>query len=146
MLPLTLRTGTSACPSSRFYCVNAGHVGSFIPSTRVRDGLCGTSSSLAMLSWALNCPKEPECCDGSDEAEGICPNVCKKVGEEYRERVKAENKLRKTVSITSADTLLCWLELLVGLQNPFDIHRLRPEGEEAVGGRDCSISAGDYNS
>ncbi|EJF63088.1 endoplasmic reticulum protein [Dichomitus squalens LYAD-421 SS1] len=73
--------GTSACPDSRFYCVNAGHIGSYIPSTRVRDGLC-----------------ELECCDGSDEPEGVCPNVCKQVGEEYRERVKAENKLRKTGS------------------------------------------------
>lgn len=40
---------------------------------------------------------EPECCDGSDEPSGVCKNICKKVGEEYRERMKAENKLRKTV-------------------------------------------------
>ncbi|KAI1785346.1 endoplasmic reticulum protein [Ganoderma leucocontextum] len=73
--------GTSACPNSRFYCMNAGHVGLYIPSTRVRDGLC-----------------EPECCDGSDEPKGVCPNVCNQIGEEYRERLKAENKLRKTGS------------------------------------------------
>ncbi|KAM5532645.1 hypothetical protein V8D89_013689 [Ganoderma adspersum] len=73
--------GTSACPNSRFYCVNAGHVGAYIPSTRVRDGLC-----------------EPECCDGSDEAKGVCPNACKEIGAEYRERLKADNKLRKTGS------------------------------------------------
>ncbi|TFK85069.1 endoplasmic reticulum protein [Polyporus arcularius HHB13444] len=73
--------GTSACPNSLFYCVNEGHIGSLIPSSRVRDGLC-----------------EPECCDGSDEAPGVCPNQCKEVGEAYRERVKAEEKLRKTGS------------------------------------------------
>ncbi|KAJ8502066.1 hypothetical protein ONZ51_g219 [Trametes cubensis] len=73
--------GTSACPNNRFFCVNEGHIGSYIPSSRVNDGLC-----------------EPECCDGSDEAPGVCPNVCKEVGEAYRERVKAEQKLRKTGS------------------------------------------------
>ncbi|KAI0676730.1 endoplasmic reticulum protein [Trametes maxima] len=73
--------GTSACPNSQFYCVNEGHIGSFITSTRVNDGLC-----------------EPECCDGSDEAPGVCKNICKEVGEAYRERVNAERKLRKTGS------------------------------------------------
>ncbi|OSD01764.1 endoplasmic reticulum protein [Trametes coccinea BRFM310] len=71
--------GTGACPNSRFYCVNEGHIGAYIPSSRVNDGLC-----------------EPECCDGSDEAPGVCENVCKEVGEAYRERVRAEQKLRKT--------------------------------------------------
>ncbi|KAI0363840.1 endoplasmic reticulum protein [Pilatotrama ljubarskyi] len=71
--------GTGACPNSRFYCVNEGHIGSYIPSSRVNDGLC-----------------EPECCDGSDEAPGVCRNVCQEVGQAYRERVKAEQKLRKT--------------------------------------------------
>jgi protein kinase C substrate 80K-H len=30
--------------------------------------------------------KEPECCDGSDEYDGKieCPNICGKVGAEYR--------------------------------------------------------------
>ncbi|KAH9921517.1 endoplasmic reticulum protein [Epithele typhae] len=73
--------GTSACPNSSFYCVNEGHIGSYISSTRVNDGLC-----------------EAECCDGSDEPSGVCTNACKEVGEAYRERVKAENKLRKTGS------------------------------------------------
>ncbi|EIW62173.1 endoplasmic reticulum protein [Trametes versicolor FP-101664 SS1] len=73
--------GTSACPNSRFYCVNEGHIGSYISSTRVGDGLC-----------------EPECCDGSDEAPGVCKNACKEIGQAYRERVRAEQKLRKTGS------------------------------------------------
>lgn len=38
---------------------------------------------------------EPECCDGSDEQLGRCPNICEKVGKEYRERVEAETKIRK---------------------------------------------------
>lgn len=40
---------------------------------------------------------EPECCDGSDEAPGVCPNTCKEVGEVYRKKEEAERKLRKTV-------------------------------------------------
>ncbi|KZW03841.1 hypothetical protein EXIGLDRAFT_599996 [Exidia glandulosa HHB12029] len=71
--------GTSACPNSSFYCVNTGHIGSTIPSSRVNDGLC-----------------EPECCDGTDEPSGLCPNICKQVGEEYRKKRDALLKTRKT--------------------------------------------------
>lgn len=34
--------GTGACPNTVFYCRNEGHIGAYIPSTRVGDGLCGT--------------------------------------------------------------------------------------------------------
>ncbi|EJD53947.1 endoplasmic reticulum protein [Auricularia subglabra TFB-10046 SS5] len=71
--------GTSACPNSSFYCINQGHIGSYISSTRVNDGLC-----------------EPECCDGSDEPAGVCPNICKQVGEAYRKKRDALLKVRKT--------------------------------------------------
>lgn len=40
---------------------------------------------------------DPECCDGSDEATGICPNVCDQVGKEYRSKRDEERKRRKTV-------------------------------------------------
>jgi hypothetical protein len=40
---------------------------------------------------------EKECCDGSDERPGVCPNDCKKIGEEYRQKRDAELKTRKTV-------------------------------------------------
>ncbi|KAF8841281.1 hypothetical protein BDN67DRAFT_928581 [Paxillus ammoniavirescens] len=73
--------GTSACPDTTFYCTNAGHIGTTIPSSRVNDGLC-----------------EPECCDGSDEAPGVCPNSCRQIGEVHRKKVEAERKLRKTGS------------------------------------------------
>ncbi|OSX60577.1 hypothetical protein POSPLADRAFT_1148504 [Postia placenta MAD-698-R-SB12] len=73
--------GTGACPNSMFYCKNEGHIGSLIPSTRVNDGLC-----------------EPECCDGSDERLGVCPNVCHEVGAVYREQQTAERKMRSTGS------------------------------------------------
>jgi protein kinase C substrate 80K-H len=47
----------------------------------VNDGLC-----------------EAECCDGSDEPPGICPDVCHVVGAEHRRAIEAEGKLRKTGS------------------------------------------------
>ena len=55
--------GTSACSEdahSKFYCVNKGHRGQFLFSSRVGDGIC-------------------DCCDGSDEAhrkDVQCPNTC----------------------------------------------------------------------
>lgn len=33
--------GTSACPNSRFYCTNEGHIPAYIRSNRVNDGICG---------------------------------------------------------------------------------------------------------
>lgn len=73
--------GTGACPTGHFYCNNKGHIGVYIRASRVNDGLC-----------------EAECCDGSDELPGICPDVCHVVGEEYRRATEAERKLRKTGS------------------------------------------------
>ncbi|KAF9448372.1 hypothetical protein P691DRAFT_800879 [Macrolepiota fuliginosa MF-IS2] len=73
--------GTGACSDTFFYCQNKGHIGASIPSSRVRDGLC-----------------EPQCCDGSDELPGVCKNMCKEVGEEYRKKYEAEMKQRKTGS------------------------------------------------
>ncbi|KAL8239454.1 hypothetical protein R6Q59_016021 [Mikania micrantha] len=51
--------GTSACPTSKFYCRNAGSSPRFLFSSRVNDQIC-------------------DCCDGSDEYDGsiICPNTC----------------------------------------------------------------------
>ncbi|KAG8695769.1 hypothetical protein FRC09_008942, partial [Ceratobasidium sp. 395] len=71
--------GTSACPNGTFYCKNEGHIGASIRSTHVNDGLC-----------------EPECCDGSDEPSGVCPNQCEEIGVKYRAEQEAERKLRKT--------------------------------------------------
>ncbi|TRM68562.1 glucosidase II beta subunit-like-domain-containing protein [Schizophyllum amplum] len=73
--------GTSACPNSTFYCRNDGHFGATITSSRVNDGLC-----------------EKECCDGSDELPGVCPNTCKEVGEAYRKKRAEEIKIQKTGS------------------------------------------------
>ncbi|KAF8883454.1 glucosidase II beta subunit-like-domain-containing protein, partial [Infundibulicybe gibba] len=72
--------GTAACSNNTFYCRNEGHIGATVPSSRVNDGLC----------------VEPECCDGSDEHSGICPNMCKVVGDVYRKKRDEERKLRKT--------------------------------------------------
>eukprot|EP00741_Cyanophora_paradoxa_P002546 tig00000605_g2470.t1 len=61
--------GTSACsPKGRFWCVNRGHEGHFIPSSRVDDGIC-------------------DCCDGSDEwRSGSCPQACLEKGAEARKK------------------------------------------------------------
>ncbi|KAI8876619.1 hypothetical protein K501DRAFT_288806 [Backusella circina FSU 941] len=63
--------GTSACHNSYFYCANVGHIPAYIKSYAVNDGVC-----------------DEACCDGSDETNGLikCPNNCKQVGEQYRNR------------------------------------------------------------
>jgi hypothetical protein len=42
---------------------------------------------------------EPACCDGSDEAAGVCEDTCAAVGELYRQKQETARKLRKTVRI-----------------------------------------------
>lgn len=64
--------GTSACANGRFYCINRGHLGQYIPSSRVSDGVC-------------------DCCDGSDESSNLhasgaqrCANTCEAAGAAHR--------------------------------------------------------------
>lgn len=68
--------GTSACPSGKFYCENAGHKALVLPSSRVGDGIC-------------------DCCDGSDEWErdSSCSNTCSEMGRAAREAAEAQAKL-----------------------------------------------------
>ncbi|KAJ3075902.1 hypothetical protein HDU98_006534 [Podochytrium sp. JEL0797] len=70
--------GTSACNNAIFYCENVGHIGSEIPSSRVNDGVC-----------------DPQCCDGSDEYNGVveCPNVCAKAGSEFKKTQEEAKKI-----------------------------------------------------
>lgn len=62
--------GTSACPTGKFYCRNAGHIPLTLFSSRVNDGIC-------------------DCCDGSDEYDGQvkCPNTCWEAGKAAREKL-----------------------------------------------------------
>ncbi|ORY27327.1 glucosidase II beta subunit-like-domain-containing protein [Naematelia encephala] len=72
--------GTAACGNGIFWCANEGHVPGTVLSSRVNDGLC-----------------DPECCDGSDEwATGACSDTCAEIGKEYRKKIEAELKTRKT--------------------------------------------------
>ncbi|KAK4177226.1 putative glucosidase 2 subunit beta precursor [Triangularia setosa] len=73
---------TAALPG--FWCVNAGHIGSYLPFMYVNDGIC---------DYEL-------CCDGSDEyahTGGVqCENRCDSIGKEYRrlEEGRRQNKER----------------------------------------------------
>ncbi|KAF9913104.1 hypothetical protein EC991_003563 [Linnemannia zychae] len=77
--------GTPACGKGYFHCANVGHTPAYIKTSRLNDGVC-----------------DPECCDGSDETDGNCPNICEQVGavaRKERERLekihKEGNKIRK---------------------------------------------------
>ncbi|KAF7728067.1 hypothetical protein EC973_006704 [Apophysomyces ossiformis] len=71
--------GTSACPNSHFYCRNEGHIPAYIKSYAVNDGVC-----------------DEACCDGSDEAQGLCPNRCKEVAAEYAKTQAKLHQIRST--------------------------------------------------
>eukprot|EP01083_Nonionella_stella_P271705 920880_1 len=55
---------TSACPNSKFQCINAGFISVDIPSSHVHDGVC-------------------DCQDGSDEPTGLCPDNTKSAAKEF---------------------------------------------------------------
>ncbi|CAH9122508.1 unnamed protein product [Cuscuta epithymum] len=88
--------GTSACPSGKFYCRNAGHTPLLIYSSRVNDGIC-------------------DCCDGSDEYGGKtkCPNMCWEAGKEARDRLKKRITIyQKGVIIRKSEVEKAKLEIL----------------------------------
>ncbi|KAF2663269.1 hypothetical protein BT63DRAFT_448904 [Microthyrium microscopicum] len=71
---------TAALPG--FYCKNKGHRPAYIPFTYVNDGICDYDN----------------CCDGSDESEGIvkCEDKCKEIGTMWK---KAEEQKQKTLNV-----------------------------------------------
>ncbi|KAI3822954.1 hypothetical protein L1987_10556 [Smallanthus sonchifolius] len=62
--------GTSACPTGKFFCRNAGHSALTLFSSRINDGIC-------------------DCCDGSDEYDGKtrCKNTCWEAGKVARDKL-----------------------------------------------------------
>ncbi|KAF2733062.1 glucosidase 2 subunit beta precursor [Polyplosphaeria fusca] len=80
--PSRVRVGqfneTLALPG--YYCKNKGHLPSYIPFTNVNDGVCDYE----------------QCCDGSDEFEGVggvkCEDRCAKIGKEWRKQDEARQK------------------------------------------------------
>lgn len=80
--------GTAACVGIKdyeirkkltFYCANKGHIPGRLPSNRVNDGICDSDL----------------CCDGSDEEDGNCPNVCEEMA---ADRAQKETQLKKTLA------------------------------------------------
>ena len=61
-----------------FYCKNKGHIPGYVPFTSVNDGICDYT----------------QCCDGSEEWDGIvkCEDRCQKIGKDWRQ---AEEKRQK---------------------------------------------------
>jgi protein kinase C substrate 80K-H len=76
-LPFFSPAGSSACPLGRFYCRNAGHAPRILGASFVDDGVC-------------------DCCDGSDEKSGACPNTCYELGRTAREELfrQSEHELK----------------------------------------------------
>jgi len=76
--------GTSACKTGKFYCENKGYRSRTLFASRVDDGIC-------------------DCCDGSDEREGLCTNTCKeKAFEEQKDMIDAINDYNKGLAAKKA--------------------------------------------
>lgn len=71
--------GTSACPNGRFWCANIGHIGQYVSSRIVDDGVCDYSV----------------CCDGSDEAPGLCQNKCHDIHSAYLSELEEDVRRRR---------------------------------------------------
>ena len=109
--------GTSACTAGTFYCRNRGHQPLTLNSSFVDDNICGESDStprlpcravkrpvcmpsgtqvaitLMFVSYCLPSRHRPaDCCDGSDEAPGVCKNTCVEKGAAAREALRTAAK------------------------------------------------------
>jgi protein kinase C substrate 80K-H len=60
--------------------------------------LCGAHYYSLSSTEFLFLLAEKECCDGSDERSGVCPNLCKEIGDTYQQQRKKEQKIQKTVT------------------------------------------------
>lgn len=71
---------TNACDMGTFYCLNKGHIPAIISSRLVDDGFC-----------------DPSCCDGSDEKDGHCPDICVKQAIKEKGEKAELQRIRKLV-------------------------------------------------
>eukprot|EP00939_MAST-03C_sp_MAST-3C-sp1_P005295 g5295.t1 len=116
--------GTSACPNSKFYCRNKGHLGNYIFSSRVNDGIC-------------------DCCDGSDEidlksfeggdgavAMTSCPNTCAAEAETYWKEHAEEIKRHEEGAIAKKKLVEKAIELIESYRSEIQVLQGRVKREE----------------
>lgn len=78
---------------SQFYCANKMHQPLRIPSSRVDDTVC-------------------DCCDGTDEPDGLCANTCDEAGRAAREaaarraEVLAAGQAKRAEFVAQAEKLM----------------------------------------
>lgn len=108
------------------------------------DYVVSLSSLYAViLELQIRVIEEPECCDGSDEPSGLCPNICKEVGDTYSKKVAEERKIRKTVGALFPGHLQA-KRGVVGRKNTIYLYYICPQRKEEVGGLDCVVGEGSY--
>lgn len=104
-----------------------------------------SSLYVVILELQISVVEEPECCDGSDEPSGVCPNRCKEVGDAYAQKMAAEQKIQKTVGALPSGHLHTEREITGG-KNTVDLYNICSKGKEEVRGLDRVIGKGGYNS
>ena len=102
---------------------------------------CVVCITILYFNYVLIFLAEKECCDGSDERPGLCPNICKEIGDVYQQQRKQERKIQKTVIILTAQLFYANCGS-AGFQSSFHIHYFRSKGKSASWGTEFVASWG----
>lgn len=108
--------GTSACGNGMFYCANIGFKSNFIPTYKVDDGVCDYDV----------------CCDGSDEADGVCENRCEELKTRFDEDVRIHNdkilkglQIKKSILQKSSEIKNNLQESVESLKSNIDLTKMK---------------------